>query len=327
MTKEHIIYTLGINVPTLTESLNGNKNSLQLIMEEQMLYESFLDSVKAYAKEKWGKVITTIKDWKDAAVAIGKIINSKRLQFLSQEVFYAGIKLKIRSLEELLKKLGLSELYTKYVVPIVDKVKKLTGWKGFLVTLGIGSVISYITSKLSTLSAEGIKKWILAYFSDGIIEKIISKLTDFSSFIGWLQPIIKGTEIIVDILKKSLNQIEKDDEIDQILSNPSTANESFNTYNKSKKMKNEALKKLIKEEILNILELEAAPTAAPAKKNPAEVQILIGYLQGTGKSALQQINNPAELKQILDAIWSGMNPAIQKNSLAISVKKVADMKL
>jgi hypothetical protein len=99
--------------------------------------------------------------------------------------------------------------------------------------------------------------------------------------------------------------------------------ESTNTYNKNKPMKNEALKKLIKEEILNIFELDAAPV----KKNPAEVQKLIGYLQGAGKSALQQINNPAELKQILDAIWGGMNPAMQKNSIAISVKKIADMKL
>ena len=88
-------------------------------------------------------------------------------------------------------------------------------------------------------------------------------------------------------------------------------------------MKNSKLKDLIKEEILNILELDAAP----AKKNPAEVAKLVSYLQGAGKSSLSQINNPAELKQILDAIWGGMNPAMQKNAMATSVKKVADMKL
>jgi hypothetical protein len=95
------------------------------------------------------------------------------------------------------------------------------------------------------------------------------------------------------------------------------------TENKYKIMKNQQLKNLIKEEIKNLLEIEAAP----AKKDSVEVQKLIGYLQGTGKGALQQINNPAELKQILDAIWGGMNPSMQKNSIAISVKKVADMKL
>jgi hypothetical protein len=88
-------------------------------------------------------------------------------------------------------------------------------------------------------------------------------------------------------------------------------------------MKNKDLKQLIKEEIKNILELEGTPT----KKNPAEVAKLIGYLQGPGKNALSQINNPAELKQVLDAVWGGMSPAMQKNSLAVSVKKIADMKL
>ena len=88
-------------------------------------------------------------------------------------------------------------------------------------------------------------------------------------------------------------------------------------------MKNQQLKNLIKEEIKNILELEDAS----AKKNPAEVSKLVGYLQGPGKNALSQINNPTELKQILDAVWEGMNPTMQKNSLAVSVKKIADMKL
>ena len=97
--------------------------------------------------------------------------------------------------------------------------------------------------------------------------------------------------------------------------------------NKNKnKMKNEALKKLIKEEILSMLEVDAA-AAAPTKKAPIEVTNLIKYLQGTGKSSLSQINNPSELKQILDAIFAGMNPAMMKNAGVLSVKKIIDMKL
>ena len=97
--------------------------------------------------------------------------------------------------------------------------------------------------------------------------------------------------------------------------------------NKNKnKMKNEALKKLIKEEILSMLEVDAA-AAAPAKKAPSEVVNLIKYLQGTGKTPLSQINSPSELKQILDAIFAGMNPAMMKNAGVLSVKKIIDMKL
>jgi hypothetical protein len=80
---------------------------------------------------------------------------------------------------------------------------------GFIVTLSIGSIIKYITTKLSHLSSDGLKKWILAYFSDNAIENIISKLTNFPTFISWLQPIIKGTEIIFDILKQSLDKIKR----------------------------------------------------------------------------------------------------------------------
>jgi len=97
--------------------------------------------------------------------------------------------------------------------------------------------------------------------------------------------------------------------------------------NKNKnKMKNEALKKLIKEEILSMLEVDAA-AAAPAKKAPSEVVNLIKYLQGTGKTPLSQINSPSELKQILDTIFTGMNPAMMKNAGVLSVKKIIDMKL
>lgn len=106
-----------------------------------------------------------------------------------------------------------------------------------------------------------------------------------------------------------------------------------NIYNKNKKMKNEQLKKLIKEEIKNLLELETAPAAAPAAspsatpKTATEVKKLTDYLGGVGKTALTQINQPAELDSVLNAIFNGMNPAFQKNAKAVAIKKVIDMKL
>ena len=321
MTKEHIIYTLGINPSLLTESLNTNQNITQLILKEQMLYESFIDSIKKYAQDKWDKTLTTLKDWKDAAVAIGKLISSGDISNLIGPVFRYGIKQPLKNLKGLLDKAGLGKFYTDNVIPVINKIGQLDGWKGFVVTLSIGGILKYITSKLNSLSAEGLKKWIIAYFSDKAIENIISKLTDFSTFIGWLQPIIKGTEIVFDILKPSLERLNRPDI--QI-----SESKYINIYNKLNlnKMKKEELKKAIKEEILNMLEVDAV-AAAPAKKSPSEVINLIKYLQGTGKSSLAQINSPAELKQILNAIFAGMNPTMMKNSQAISVKKIIDMKL
>jgi hypothetical protein len=137
--------------------------------------------------------------------------------------------------------------------------------------------MNYITSKLSNLSAEGIKKWILAYFSDEIVNKIISKLTDFSSFVGWLQPIIKGTEIIFNILKPALDRLQRGNEINQISPKPSPTTESFNALTKNTPMKKTILEQLIREEIKNILEL-TPPT--PTKDG--------GKIQGSFKPELFQ---------------------------------------
>ena len=96
-----------------------------------------------------------------------------------------------------------------------------------------------------------------------------------------------------------------------------------NIYNKNKKMKNEQLKKLIKEEIKNFLEIETPPPT----KEATEVKKLTDYLIGVGKTALTQINKPEELDSVLNAIFNGMNPAFQKNAKAVAIKKVIDMKL
>ena len=274
MTKEHIIYTLGINVPTLTESLNKNKNSLQLILEEQMLYESFIDSIKTYAKDKWDKTISTITDWKDVAVAVGKSITSNKIPELTNAAYRYGIKNPLKTLKSILDKIKLSKLYEDYVLPFIKKIGSIEGWKGFLLTLGIGSIITYITTQLSKLSAETMTQWIYKYFSGQAIADITSKFINFTSFVGWLQPIIKGTKIIFDILKPSISRLNVADKFVNPSITELISSKSLNIYNKNKTMKNEQLKKLIKEEIKNILELD------PAVKGPAS--ILINLLKTLG---------------------------------------------
>ena len=86
-------------------------------------------------------------------------------------------------------------------------------------------------------------------------------------------------------------------------------------------MKNEQLKKLIKEEIKNLLELETASAAS------TEVKKLTDYLTGIGKTALAQINKPEELDSVLTAIFSGMNDSFKTNAKAVAIQKVIAMKL
>jgi hypothetical protein len=91
--------------------------------------------------------------------------------------------------------------------------------------------------------------------------------------------------------------------------------------NKNKnKMKDKNLKQLIKEEIKNILKEEV--------NQKAEVAKIQSFLEGPGKSALSQINNPIELKNILTLIWNGMDESFRSNNaISQSLKKAIDTKI
>jgi predicted house-cleaning noncanonical NTP pyrophosphatase (MazG superfamily) len=312
LTREHIIFTLGIDLP-LNESLDNLSEDLKKhIISEQMIYENFIDSIKKYASEKWNKAVTTITDWKDAAVILGKVItNPTILQNFSDnfwKTFKTGL---LNKLFDLLKKLKLDS-YIPQIQKVINDITSLTGWKKFLAATSIASISQYITSKLSTLSAEGLVKWIKAYFSENALSTILGKLTDFSTYIGWLQPIIKGTEILFDILKPTIDKFRTAFNL-KVNPIPQTENN----------MKKELLEKIIKEEIQNILnqKLNEETIQSP------EVGKLITYLQGSGKTALNQVNNRKELNDILTAIFNGMNDTMKKDATVIAIGKLKDTRL
>jgi len=96
---------------------------------------------------------------------------------------------------------------------------------------------------------------------------------------------------------------------------------------KENKMKNESLKKLIKEEIKNILKEEDTKPEAEDKKSQT-IQTIQKYFEGPGKTPLSLIKNPMDLKNILTLIWNGMNENFRdSNAIATSLKKVIDTKL
>ena len=257
LTREHIIFTLGIELP-LNESLDNLSEDLKKrIISEQMVYENFIDSIKKYASEKWDKVVTTITDWKDAAVILGKVITDpKTLSNFSDQLWKYFKRNILDKLINLLKKLKLDS-YIPQIEEIVDKITNLTGWQKFLAAASLASITQYIITKLSNLSAEGLTKWIKSYFSSEVISTITSKLTDFSTYVGWLQPIIKGTEILFDVLKPTIDKFKKAFDLKRNLT-PQTENN----------MKKELLKKIIKEEIAK-LKQEANIPPQPAIKQTA----------------------------------------------------------
>jgi hypothetical protein len=177
------------------------------ILYEQLLYESFLDSIKQYAQDKFNTVVNTIKDWKDAAVVIGKVLSDGDLldNFLGP-LERRVIRL-IKPLTAFLQKIGLNK-FVDIIINFIQKIKSLTGWKKFMTLITIGTIITYIIEKLKG-TPDDIKNFIVQYFSGDFINDVIEKLTDWKSYLGWLQPIVEGVEVIYNFLKPLLQEFSK----------------------------------------------------------------------------------------------------------------------
>jgi len=199
LSRNHIIFTLGIPVP-LNESIQLSKELTLRILQEQLLYETFLDSIKNYASEKYNQVVTTIKDWKDAAVVLGKVLADSNLLNDFLKPLERRVVNLIQPLTDFLKKNKLDS-FVETITDFIDKIKSLEGWKKFMALVSVGSIITYILEKLKSLGPDVIKDFISKTFSSNFITDIVGKLTDFKSYLGWLQPIVKGVEIIFNFLK------------------------------------------------------------------------------------------------------------------------------
>lgn len=297
---------------------------LKNIISEQIIFESFLSTVKDFAKDKLGKAIDTVKDWKDAAVVFSQVLSSKELLADFLYPLQRLVNKQLQKLYEKLKKLKLDSILKK-IEGFFKKITSLDDWKKLFALIAIGGVALYAANKLPI---DDIQSWITKTLGNNFITLITSNLTDWKKYIGFLGTILGGGAIIFNLLQPLLTAFKE-----ALKSNNKWTTKLIKeNKTKMKKMKKEDLKQIIKEEILSMLEVDAA-AAAPTKKAPpttnapSEVINLIKYLQGTGKSSLSQINNPSELKQILDAIFTGMAPAMMKNDRASSVKKFIDAKL
>jgi 2C-methyl-D-erythritol 2,4-cyclodiphosphate synthase len=224
------------------------------LLYEQLLQEAFLDSIKNYTKDKFNQTVDVINDWKDAAVIFGKILSDEKLlnDFLPplQRRFEAILK----SLYDFLKKLGLDS-FISIIDNIKNKIFSLGGLKKLLSLTGIGSIAYYIVNFAKSLPKDEIITYVKSNISIDFFNKLISSsvLANWSSFIGVLQPIIKGVQSIYGFLK------------DLILAF-STAFKSNNKFAtklvKENKMSN--LRELIRQAIAEIIEEENVTSGGEA---------------------------------------------------------------
>lgn len=301
ISREHIAFTLGIPIP-LNESIQLSESLKLKILQEQLLYESFLDSIKNYASEKFNQVVTTIKDWKDAAAVIGKVLSNGDLLNDFLKPLERRVVNLIQPLTDFLKKNKLDS-FVKTITNFIDKIKSLEGWKKFMALVSVGSIITYILEKLKSLGPDVIKDFISKTFSSNFITDIVGKLTDFKSYLGWLQPIVKGVEIIFNFLKPLI--------------------EAFAAAFKSG---SKFATKLIKENNLTQFNMkdrfqklagikEVAPTT-PSTPNPNKPDSSVATISKDledQSSNFRNISTKEKMEQLLDALVSKLDPKFKES--------------
>jgi hypothetical protein len=225
------------------------------IITEQIIFESFLSTVKDFAKDKLGKAVNTIKDWKDAAAVFSQVLSSKELLDDFLKPLERLVQKQLQKLYGILKKVKLDSVVKK-IEEFFKKITSLDGWKKLFALIAIGGIALYAANKLPV---DGIQSWITKTLGTDFIQTITSKLIDWKSYIGYLGPIVGGGAIIFKLLEPLLTKFKE--------ALKSTSSFATKLIKENKRiMKKSQFKDIIKEQLLNILkEEEKKQTTIPAQ--------------------------------------------------------------
>ena len=86
---------------------------LKNIISEQIIFESFLSTVKDFAKDKLDKAVNTVSDWKDAAVVFSQVLSSEELldDFLTP--LESLVQTQLQKLYKILENVNLNSIIEK----------------------------------------------------------------------------------------------------------------------------------------------------------------------------------------------------------------------
>jgi len=221
LSREHVTYVLGVKVP-LNESISINEELYKRILNEQLIYEGFLDSLKNYAKEKLDKTIDKINDWKDAAVMVYKLItNPQLLENFSVNFWKTFQQSTVKQFYTNLKEIGASQIIPK-IEMLITAITNIKGWQKFMAATAVASIVKYVVEKIKAFPKEKILEFIGKYLTvDVILKELFQKITDWKSYIAWLEPIIGTIKYFYEILKPTLDKFKQALELIKPNPNPS----------------------------------------------------------------------------------------------------------
>jgi len=287
------------------------------IITEQIIFESFLSTVKDFAKDKLGKAVNTIKDWKDAAAVFSQVLSSKKLLGDFLKPLERLVQKQLQKLYGILKKVKLDSVVKK-IEEFFKKITSLDGWKKLFALIAIGGIALYAANKLPI---DGIQLWITKTLGTDFIQTITSKLIDWKSYIGYLGPIVGGGAIIFKLLEPLLK------EFGEALKSTSSFATKLIKENK-RIMKKSQFKNIIKEQLLNILkEEEKKQTVIPSQLKKLisdldpniDMQILSMALAkiAQGKESSLSLKENKLLTQVFIALMKNKDVALGQKFLAV----------
>ena len=287
------------------------------IITEQIIFESFLSTVKDFAKDKLGKAVNTIKDWKDAAAVFSQVLSSKELLADFLYPLERLVQKQLQKLYGILKKAKLDSILKK-IEGFFKKIASLEGWKKLFALIAIGGVALYAANKLPI---DGIQSWVTKTLGDNFIETITSNLLDWKKYIGFLGPIVGGGVIIFKLLQPLLEKFKE-----ALKDGDKWATKLI----KEKKniMKKSQFKNIIKEQLISILEAEEKKqTVIPSQLKKLisdldpniEMQVLSMALAkiAQGKESALSLKENKLLTQVFIALMKNEDVALGQKFLAV----------
>jgi hypothetical protein len=226
---------LGINVPlNETYSLSLRKQ----IINEQLLYETFLDSIKTFLKDKYDKVVDTVRSVYDVMILIKDIIiNPNKLQtaiFLAKKNLNNSLKNLTTKITNFLNRVNITNI-TTYLKNFLDKVRNIInklvnydGWKGFILVSGISLLLSYaVTTYIDPILVNTQKffnKELMTAFESKMnlfkqLNAMIPAAKDIKQIFDWFNTIGATADLITSIFTPISDKIKIGDKLTQQIQN------------------------------------------------------------------------------------------------------------
>jgi hypothetical protein len=193
LSREHIKYILGIDVP-LNESISLHQSTYELILERQLIYESFLtdlvDNLKTTSVGE--KVVNTINTLTDFKIVLSKILTSTRALKQSVQWINDAINTKLQGVIDIVIKYIPGDKVKQFITGIIEKIKEgynslEEGWKKFLLGVVVISTLNYITKYIKNFTLDKLK---LLFKNTGIdqignlVSSALENVTDFFGIFG-----------------------------------------------------------------------------------------------------------------------------------------------